>query len=57
MESPNPLTYQDIWSWKSLLGVYIHPWEISVIKQLDNNYLSYISEQRKKQQPKSKGKK
>jgi len=57
MESPNPLTYQDIWSWKSLLDVYIHPWEILIIKQLDNTYLRYISEQRKKNQPKSKGKK
>lgn len=41
---PNPLSYQLILAWNQLTGVVLSPWEIGVVKALDNLWIKKINE-------------
>ena len=45
MSGPNPISYDTIYFWCSMTGVELTPWEIRVIKDLDNEYIKAIGEE------------
>lgn len=48
MSGPNPLTWENIKSWRDLLEIQIRPIEIEIIYEIDSVYLKYIADKRKK---------
>jgi len=47
LSGPNPLTWQDIKSWKDLLEIQIRPIEIEILYEIDSVYLKFISDKQK----------
>jgi hypothetical protein len=45
MSGPNPLSYEGIHAWSSLVGLELSPWEIELIKSLDNLWIKTTSEE------------
>ena len=45
MSGPNPLSYDIIKSWCELTGVDLSPWEVTIIKSLDNIWITITSEE------------
>ena len=45
MSGPNPISYDIISSWCHLNGITLSPWEIDIIKSLDNLWLKTINEE------------
>ena len=41
---PCPITYSDIINWKTLMEADINPLEVSILKQIDNIYISVVQE-------------
>lgn len=48
----NPITYTEIKSWCELYGVSLCPYEVGVIKRLDNIFLEHIAEDSKEKETK-----
>ena len=42
--SPNPITYTEIYAWQLLNHIIIYPWEIKIIRKLDETFLAYAIE-------------
>jgi hypothetical protein len=45
MSGPNPISYDIIKAWCDLSGVDLSPWEIDLIKSLDNLWIKTTSEE------------
>jgi hypothetical protein len=45
MSGPNPISYDIIESWCSLMNIRLLPWEIEIIKSLDNLWIKIINEE------------
>lgn len=45
MSGPNPISYDTIYFWCQLNDIELTPWEISVIKDLDNEYIKAMGEE------------
>ena len=45
MSGPNPLSYEGIQAWSNLVGLELLPWEIELIKSLDNLWIKTTSEE------------
>lgn len=45
MSGPNPISYDTIYFWCCMTGIELTPWEISVIKDLDNEYIKAMGEE------------
>lgn len=45
MSGPNPISYDIIKAWCDLTGVELYPWEIELIKALDNLWIKTTSEE------------
>lgn len=45
MSGPNPLSYDIIKAWCELMGVDLSPWEITIIKSLDNLWIKITGEE------------
>lgn len=45
MSGPNPISYDIIKAWCDLTGIDLLPWEIGIIKSLDNLWVKTISEE------------
>ena len=54
MSGPNPLTWQDLYSWQNVLQIQVRPFEFELIKEIDSTYLKYISDRQQKKK-KQKG--
>lgn len=52
----NPITYQEIKAYSSIMGIQLDEWEVRVIKRLDHIALEHFAEVQEKQQ-KAKSKK
>lgn len=52
----NPISYQDMWFFFQIEGVEPESWEVDLIKQFDNIYMTQIHEQQKKEQQKVRNK-
>jgi len=48
MSGPNSLSWNDIKAWQELLQIQIRPIEVEILYEIDQVYLKYISEERKK---------
>lgn len=44
MSGPNPLSYDIIKAWCDLTGIDLSPWEIDIIKSLDNLWIKTMNE-------------
>ena len=42
---PNPLSWPDIWSYCSLTGTRLSPWELEAITMLDDAYIAAAAKQ------------
>jgi len=45
MSGPNPISYDTIYFWCHMMGIELTPWEIGVIKDLDNIYIRAMGEE------------
>lgn len=45
MSGPNPISYDTIYFWCCMTGIELTPWEISVVKDLDNEYIKAMGEE------------
>lgn len=45
MSGPNPISYDTIYFWRRMTGIELTPWEISVVKDLDNEYIKAMGEE------------
>jgi hypothetical protein len=45
MSGPNPISYDIIKAWCDLSGIDLSPWEIDLIKSLDNLWIKTTSEE------------
>jgi hypothetical protein len=45
MSGPNPISYDTIYFWCRMTGIELTPWEISVVKDLDNEYIKAMGEE------------
>jgi hypothetical protein len=45
MSGPNPISYDTIYFWCRMMGIELTPWEIGVIKDLDNIYIRAMGEE------------
>jgi hypothetical protein len=52
--APNPLTFTEIKAWADLTQRDVAPWEIEIIKTIDNSYLRTGAEHRREQKEKAK---
>ncbi|MDD2367336.1 MAG: hypothetical protein PHN84_14350 [Desulfuromonadaceae bacterium] len=43
---PAPLTYAEIAAWQRVMQTHPTPWEIAIIKHLDNLYFKYLADKR-----------
>lgn len=50
----NPITYQDVLAYCQLKGVYLNPYEVDLIMQLDNICLEQYAKEQKQEQEKQK---
>jgi hypothetical protein len=41
---PNPITYSEILAWKTLTESPLRPWEIEVVKQIDQRYMKVMAD-------------
>lgn len=48
MNGPAALTFSEIAQWSTLTGNPILPWEVDVVKQLDNLWLAKVNEKKAK---------
>ncbi|MEN6621493.1 MAG: hypothetical protein ABFD50_08100 [Smithella sp.] len=44
MSGPNPLSFADIISYKTLMGIDLYDWQVRVLKQIDAVFLTVLSE-------------
>ena len=42
-KGPLPITYQEIKAWKELTNHILSPWEVEVIKRLDQIYVKVVN--------------
>ena len=54
--TPNPITFTEIYNWAKLKGIMIYPFEVEIIKRLDDVFIEYSSERTKKRKKQNKGK-
>ena len=54
---PNPITYTEIRNWIELTGERVLPYEIDIIKKLDQTYLSFSHQKRREKMQQNKNKK
>ena len=45
MSGPNPISYDIIKAWCDLTGVDLFPWEVTIIKSLDNLWIKITGEE------------
>tara|TARA_R110002074_G_C12227310_1_gene637870 strand:+ start:277 stop:609 length:333 start_codon:yes stop_codon:yes gene_type:complete len=45
MSGPNPISYDIIKAWCDLTGVDLSPWEVTIIKSLDNLWIKITGEE------------
>tara|TARA_R110000787_G_scaffold131812_2_gene243969 strand:+ start:246 stop:581 length:336 start_codon:yes stop_codon:yes gene_type:complete len=45
MSGPNPISYDIIKAWCDITGVDLSPWEVTIIKSLDNLWIKITSEE------------
>lgn len=45
MSGPNPISYDIITAWCDLTGVDLSPWEVTIIKSLDNLWIKITGEE------------
>ncbi len=56
MGGPSPISYSDILSWRELLRVDIKPYEVEIIRAIDNVYLNVANEITSKEMKRNKKK-
>ena len=45
MSGPNPISYDTIYFWCHMMGIELTPWEIGIIKDVDNEYIKAMGEE------------
>lgn len=45
MSGPNPISYDTIYFWCQMTGIELTPWELGVVKDLDNEYIKAMGEE------------
>jgi hypothetical protein len=45
MSGPNPISYDIIKAWCDITGVDLSPWEVTIIKSLDNLWIKTTGEE------------
>ena len=51
MSGPNPLSFTDIMNWKALFGIHLFDWQVRVLKEIDNVFLSVLAASGTKPKP------
>ena len=51
---PSPITYTEIKAWAELLNIYPSPWEVGMLKVMDNKYLNVVNKLEQKKIKKKK---
>jgi hypothetical protein len=49
---PSPINHREIVAWSFNMGIYLNPWEINTIRDLDNCYMEYVNEELEKRSKK-----
>lgn len=50
---PDPLSFSEIQAWMNLTGTIVRPYEVQIIKALDNAFLKHMQKQQQKKKKKS----
>lgn len=45
MSGPNPISYDTVYFWCQMTGIELTPWELGVVKDLDNEYIKAMGEE------------
>ncbi|MGI9143584.1 MAG: phage tail assembly chaperone [Fluviibacter sp.] len=45
MSGPNPISYDTVYFWCQMTGIVLTPWELGVVKDLDNEYIKAMGEE------------